>query len=516
MLEMNNRTEISTFISTIDERRKLATERLDKNSQAKLGQFFTSAEISEFVASLPKLGKKTKIRILDPGAGIGSLSAALIARLIIERPGTEIELSAFEIDTSLHDDLLKTLNECSAMAKSNGCTVESRIFGENFISWSTKVIMTTNKETELDKFDIVITNPPYKKINSDTVERKSLRTIGIEVSNMYAAFVALGVALLADDGQIVAITPRSFTNGPYFLSFRKYFLSVMSFERIHVYDSRKLAFAEDGVLQENIIFSAQKQKSKKLKSVIVSNSSGPSAKVTTRKVFHDDVVSLSDPELIIKIVTTDEDAFLGQIFSSMPIRLRDLSLEVSTGRVVDYRTKANLQNSSGKSNVPLIHPNHLSNGCVVWPGSQNRKPNWISKNSETESLIQKKGNYVLVKRFTAKEEQRRVVAAFLDQSEIRSSTLAFENHLNVIWPKDREFTEEFCIGITAWLNSSVVDRFIRSFSGHTQINASDLRRIPFPTEPELNALGKGLKQLDSKQQTNIDNLVQKHVKQLKK
>ncbi|MFM6278637.1 MAG: Eco57I restriction-modification methylase domain-containing protein, partial [Dolichospermum sp.] len=97
-------------------------------------------------------------------------------------------------------------------------------------------------------------NPPYKKINNQSIEKKILSKLGIETANLYSAFVWLSMLQLAENGEIVAITPRSFCNGSYFRHFRKAFLEKMAFQNIHIFESRSLAFAEDNVLQENIIF----------------------------------------------------------------------------------------------------------------------------------------------------------------------------------------------------------------------------------------------------------------------
>ena len=78
-----------------------------------------------------------------------------------------------------------------------------------------------------------ILNPPYKKINSGSAHRLALREVGIETVNLYSAFVALALNLLVPGGQLVAIVPRSFCNGPYYRPFR----------RIHFGSSRNSAHA---------------------------------------------------------------------------------------------------------------------------------------------------------------------------------------------------------------------------------------------------------------------------------
>ena len=64
--------------------------------------------------------------------------------------------------------------------------------------------------------------------------------------------------------------------------------------------------------------------------------------------------------------------------------------------------------------MPLIYPAHFSNGAVRWPLGEGRKPEAILLSPATQDLMLPSGYYVLVKRFSAKEEPRRVVAALFD------------------------------------------------------------------------------------------------------
>ena len=44
-----------------------------------------------------------------------------------------------------------------------------------------------------------------------------------------------------------------------------------------------------------------------------------------------------------------------------------------------------------------------------------------------------------------------------------------------------------------FLNSSIVDMYLREFSGHTQVNAADLRSLFYPTLSQLVRLGRDLR-----------------------
>jgi len=101
------------------------------------------------------------------------------------------------------------------------------------------------------------------------------------------------------------------------------------------------------------------------------------------------------------------------------------------------------------------------------------------------------GCYVLVKRFSAKEERRRIVAAVWDPKTNGDSAVAFENHLNVFHQDGHGLDRNVAVGLSLWLNGSVVDQYFRTFSGHTQVNASDLRALRYPSLAALQALGTG-------------------------
>lgn len=67
---------------------------------------------------------------------------------------------------------------------------------------------------------------------------------------------------------------------------------------------------------------------------------------------------------------------------------------------------------------------------------------------------------------------------------------AFDNKLNYIHCSGRGVESGLALGLTVWLNSKRVDDFFRVFSGHTQVNAGDLRQMKFPSLEQLRLLGR--------------------------
>jgi adenine-specific DNA-methyltransferase len=94
-----------------------------------------------------------------------------------------------------------------------------------------------------------------------------------------------------------------------------------------------------------------------------------------------------------------------------------------------------------------------------------------------------------VKRFSAKEERRRIVASIYDPALTTADSVGFENHVNYFHSNGRGLSEHLARGLSIFLNSTVVDAYFRLFSGHTQVNATDLRSLRYPTKEVLEGLG---------------------------
>jgi adenine-specific DNA-methyltransferase len=417
--------------------------------------------------------------VLDPGAGVGSLTAALVARAALEAPDLKLDITTFEIDTAVNSDLKVTLEECASV---HSLTYEQ--YSHDFISWASAALTGGNPTPQ---WDVVIMNPPYRKISSKGKERALLSLCGIETSNLYAGFVALALRFLAGSGQLTAITPRSFANGAYFRKFRHDLLKRTSLRRIHIFERRDRVFSDSEVLQENVIFHAAATKVPS--DVIVSVSRGYDDEPILHTVPYEHVVSANDPQQFIHITTNKEDLAVAARISSLPATLRELGVQVSTGRVVDFRTKENLRDDPVAGTVPLLYPVNLAAGRVTWPASGSRKPQALEFNEDTRSLLLPTGSYCLVKRFSAKEEPRRVSASLLLPDDLPDGDIGIENHINVYHQAHHGLDRELAAGLTAYLNSSIVDRYVRLFSGHTQINAGDLRSLRYPSAAQLRELG---------------------------
>jgi len=286
------------------------------------------------------------------------------------------------------------------------------------------------------------------------------------------------------------------------------FLAAMSLRRLHVFESRSAAFRKDNILQENIIIHAVKSPSKPERVIISSSSGETNGVITERKAAYHEVVSPNDPEWFVHLASEDGGARVRAMMHRHSTSLAELGLSVSTGRVVDFRAREFLRREPGHDTAPLIYPCHFNAGFLHWPRENSRKPNAILSNELTRELLVPAGIYVLVKRFSTKEERRRIVARIYDPEQIHAPLVGFENHLNYFHLDGRGLPMTLAKGLAAFLNSTIVDAYFRQFNGHTQVNATDLRSLSYPTRTELERFGREIDD-PGMPQNELDALVEK-------
>lgn len=430
------------------------------------------------------------VKLLDAGAGAGILSAALVKRWCEKKYKPDsITVSAYELDGAMIPALEQCYAACETLCFSAGIEFKAEIFNTDFIEAASTLVRGDLFASASAPFNAAILNPPYRKIQSDSSARRLLRSAGIETSNLYTGFLALAAKLLCDDGELVAITPRSFCNGPYFRTFRQQFLGLMSLRRLHLFDSRSAAFRGDNVLQENIVVHAVRSPESHRRVIVSTSRAVPPVDMLERTRDYTEIVSPSDPQQFIHLVTDDTQERARQSVKGFSARLETLRLEVSTGRVVDFRARGFLLPEPTEKTYPLIYPCHFHKGFVRWPLVKSRKPNAILNVETTQDLLVKAGIYVLVKRFSSKEERRRIVACIYDPRDVPAEKVGFENHLNYFHAHGRGLPMLLAKGLSAYLNSTIVDAYFRQFNGHTQVNATDLRSLPYPAIEQLRELG---------------------------
>ncbi len=247
-----------------------------------------------------------------------------------KRPAA-LHATVWEIDELLSRDIARTFEHCLSACREVGVAFTGELRQGNFILDASDFVGGLFDPEDRPRFHVAIMNPPYRKLRSNSPESASLSAVGIETSNLYSAFVWLAIKLLEQDGELVAITPRSFMNGSYFRPFRQALAHDFAFRRVHVYDARDTAFLGDDVLQENVIFHGIQGRA--CMPIKITTSRGPDdSGLVERMIKPADLIHPADKEFVLHVVSDETDARISQQMRALPNTLAELVVSVSTGQ----------------------------------------------------------------------------------------------------------------------------------------------------------------------------------------
>lgn len=461
-------------------------EKMPKSMRKKYGQFFTSAETAVFMAELlsPPAGKES-LSILDAGAGSGILSVALLNRLDRVQEVKEIHLVCYETDEKIID-LLQGNLEYAAAQLNTRVTFEIRTC--NYItSQNTEYNGWIGATSQYEQYDLIVGNPPYMKVPKDAPEALSMPDVCYGAPNMYFLFAAMGAFNLKTNGEMAYIIPRSWTSGAYFKRFRQKFLSECALEHIHLFVSRDKVFDQESVLQETMIIKVRKTTVKPDHiTITTSQSNCDFSDVTSFSAPYETVVS--GPDQYVYLVTSKEEVEVLQQLNGWEETLPQIGLPMKTGLTVDFRNRDALRNTAEETAVPLFYSQHIKDGKVIFPiGKENE---YIV--TQQPGLLQDNVNYLFVKRFTAKEERRRLqCGVYLSRLYPDYPLISTQNKINFIGG-GQDVSECIIYGLYVLFNSSLYDQYYRILNGSTQVNSTEINTMPVPPISVIEEMGKTL------------------------
>ena len=466
------------------------------------GHYFTPTVIGRFMAERHSYSEP-HLRVLDPGSGAGVLSAAVCEAASKSSIVKSLHVDAYEAEPLLADLTHLTLAFSREWLALRGVALTFDVVCGDFVldhAATLKAIFNPNRhELGFDNlrhsYDLVISNPPYFKIGKDDPRAIAWSSVVRGQPNIYTLFMAVSADLLSKSGKLVYIVPRSFASGPYFRKFREVFFRSVVPTAIHLFESRKDVFRNQTVLQENLIFIGRKRidgEAFNESQVLVSHSKATEDLANRKRLLVglDSVLDLGTKNKELCIPLSSEDLALVQAVRKWPETLWSLGLDISTGPVVPFRATQFLAHAaSGPSTAPLLWMHNVRPMRVEWPSAVTHKPQWIEAVQTSTKLLVRDKTYVLLRRFSAKEEKRRLVAAPLVRGCLNARMVGLENHLNYIRGVSRCLDEELALGLAALLNSVFLDRYFRVSNGNTQVSATELRAMPLPNERVIRSIG---------------------------
>lgn len=475
------------MLDYIVEQTKKFLENMPKSKRKSKGQFFTSNKTARFMAEMFDVKYvNSVVSILDPGSGTGILSIALAERLKKIHPELKIILTCYETDVDVLPILKCNLQYVKELLKNDFLY---HIIEEDYIvSQKDDYNVTLFASKNPPKYDFIISNPPYLKLSKDAPEALAMPNVVHGAPNMYFLFASMSLFNLKENAQMVYIFPRSWTSGAYFKAFRKYFLSEGKIEQIHLFISRDKVFDSEEVLQETIIIKIKRNK-KEPDSVLITSSknSDDFSNISKLTVKYTDVVSGED--MYVYLPTSEQEIEVINKINTYSTTLPEEGLCMHTGIVVDFRQFDELRKEPGDHVIPLFYSQHIRDGKVNHQPS-GKEYDWIVDNKR--GLIQKNKNYVFIKRFTAKEEKRRLQCGVYTPADFKEyKYIGTQNKINYIDRVDgEEMDQPTTYGVYALLNSTLFDIYYRILNGSTQVNSTEINSIPVPPAFKIRQIGE--------------------------
>jgi adenine-specific DNA-methyltransferase len=485
----------------------LYTSMLPEETRSEYGAFYTPPPVVERLLDIAESSGfdwRTG-SLIDPACGAGAFlsGAALRMAAALEREGeppartlkhVAQRISGVEIDPfagwMAHVFLEVALWPYCLKARSR---LQPRITSADALELSAE---------SLGQHDLVVGNPPYGKVSLAPRQRDRFARSLYGHANLYGVFTDLAVQLARPSGIIAYVTPASFLGGQYFHKLRQLLGELAPPVSIDFITERSGVFED--VLQETVLAAFQRAPPSRNETVTVhlTQSTEPDLPCTTTNVGRFPLPKRSDEPWLLPREARHAALLKSALRSSY--RLADYGMEISTGPLVWNRHKDQLAQEMGPGCHPLIWAEAvLADGTFRYSATRRNHQPYLRLKPNQSHLLAREGA-VLVQRTTAKEQQRRLIAAWMPEEFVtRHKGVVIENHLNVIRASADSglfsFTEArgkaksplpriTLRAIAALLNSEAVDNLFRCISGSVAVSAYELESLPVISRKDLHLL----------------------------
>jgi len=339
----------------------------------------------------------------------------------------------------------------------------------------------------------LVGNPPYGKVKFSAREEHYFRSTVYGHPNLYGLFLQAGVDLLGPGGRLSYLTPSSILSGLYFKNLRRYLARRLYLREMIEITSRRDVF--DDVLQGMMILAVERRADAEM-APRAPCCSAESALLKVRRWPEDEGGEKSQPvaEISAKEAILERAGEIYFLFSPRPLDYEilrgffavetslsspEVGFKTRTGPIVWNRLKDHLSNESADT-VPLLWSNEVGRYRFQRQPGKNDERSHLKRTPRTVPLLSTQPA-ILVQRTTAREQPRRLVAAYPEEFLTNQEQYAVENHLNCIVQVDSTSP------VSAWyvlglLNSKLYDYVFRILNGSTQVSATELDLLPVPIQ----------------------------------
>jgi len=350
-------------------------------------------------------------------------------------------------------------------------------------------IVTGNSLCELEDFlgsiDVLVCNPPYRKMNKNEVGkyRDNFAEIIQGQPNMYGLFIALSVKLLKKNGVCAFVTPTSFLSGQYFSKLRSFLMKETQVLSVGMVSDRSGVFID--VLQETALTLLRRA------SRTGASQTKISVSVVSREGSFRDVGTcvLPNSGATWPIPRAEADVLLLKKVAASAFRIKDYGYKIRIGTFVwnrdqrpVYMSTAEVKRRKASTAVPLLWSSDIKSGCALkFDGTEkgNGEPCFVNFGDKSHRSIIRRVS-VILQRVTSNDQSRRLIASVVPKKLFdKYGGFVGENHTVIL---EKVVTKPVLTPkqMAGLLGSDVIDRSFRCISGATNVSAFELNQLSLP------------------------------------
>jgi adenine-specific DNA-methyltransferase len=467
----------------------------DEDYRTKLAMFFTPASLTEgLLDDLAEQGVDFGSQsFLDPACGGAAFLAPIALRMratLAARGSTPLKVLK-HIEKHLYGcDLDKTLCELSKHFLCMALHAEIQKTGYLPSFKVSPANSLTQLAASLGTFDVVVCNPPYRKMGADELEplRETYADVIEAQPNLYCLFIALCVRLLRIGGRAALVTPTSFLSGQYFGRLRRFLIRNTDVEHIGMVSDRQGVFID--VEQETALTvlrrRAEEDRTKVRANVSVVSGTGQYTSVGE--------CTLPNAGAVWPIPRSVEDVALLKTASLSMFRLSDYGYRVRIGAYVWNRDKRpkfdslrDAKRVKAHTAMPLMWSRDIVPGGIVRledTSAYDGEHRFVDLGDRKHSSVVT-SPCVVMQRVTSNDQPRRLVAAAVSPGVFETyGGFIGENHVVIL----EALTDKPALPPTKLaklLSAHAVDRYFRCISGATNVSAFELNQLALPDPQAL-------------------------------
>lgn len=475
---------------------RIYSAMLPEDLRARFGVFYTPpALVARLLDRATAAGVDwCTARIIDPACGGGAFLAPVAQRIAEAMRGADPASILASIADRLRGFELDPFSAWTSQVFAEIALAPLYRRASDRLPNIIEVGDSLRRQTPAPGFDLVIGNPPYGRVTLPGDLRATYGRGLYGHANLYGLFTDLALRLVRPKGLIAFVTPASFLAGEYFKRLRALLGREAPPVNIDFVAARKNVF--DDVLQETVLTLFRRGSERTTATVHLLDWQGGNMAAARNGRF----ILPADAEQPWFIPRNAKQRPLVEALRRFSHRLADYGYAVSTGPLVWNRHKPQLATTAADGALPLLWAECVTaDGRFLFRAEKRNHAPYFRPQPGDDWLITRRP-CILLQRTTAKEQDRRLIAAELPAEFLRShGAVVVENHLNMIRPTVERPTVAPAV-LVALLNSTAVDQAFRCLNGSVAVSAFELESLPLPPPSALRPLaslvGRGAARAD--------------------